>query len=337
MKNINLYKQNSVLHKHFLLNGSITLSAHVLNIYINRFWNDVFQQIVEQNNTKDIHLLLMCKVEFSDVEMGYRSLADLRKVRYNDMQAYVDFLTLRLGKLTEAYQVTAVHKIVITYIIKDGKPTDPRLLRGEQEYNVSKHSYNNQVLPLTTNINDYGRLIIREIFNDSITYVVEGSNGDIFQIDVDKAEKIFKVRILGKIDISWVDTIVHETGIFKREIGASTIFVQDGQILLKKKNLPAKPFKTVKPHKKITSKNQFLTFDVETVSIDGLVTPYLIAGYSTGGYMFSYASDISKESQANMFTDFLTQMIKLKNVKYVYAHNLAGFDGILLLKHLITF
>ena len=30
-----------------------------------------------------------------------------------------------------------------------------------------------------------------------------------------------------------------------------------------------------------------------------------------------------------MMTDFITQLIGLKHIKYVYAHNLSGFDGIL--------
>ena len=38
-----------------------------------------------------------------------------------------------------------------------------------------------------------------------------------------------------------------------------------------------------------------------------------------------------------MFNNFIEKILKLKSVKYVYAHNLANFDGALMLKHLIRF
>ena len=38
-----------------------------------------------------------------------------------------------------------------------------------------------------------------------------------------------------------------------------------------------------------------------------------------------------------MFHNFIKQLIEVKGVKYVYAHNFAGFDGILLLKHLLSY
>ena len=41
-----------------------------------------------------------------------------------------------------------------------------------------------------------------------------------------------------------------------------------------------------------------------------------------------------------MFSNFLTQLIetvKSRNIKYIYAHNLSGFDGILLMRHLLNY
>ena len=42
-----------------------------------------------------------------------------------------------------------------------------------------------------------------------------------------------------------------------------------------------------------------------------------------------------------MFHDFITKLIEIKqknkSLKYIYAHNFSGFDGILLLKHLVKY
>lgn len=38
-----------------------------------------------------------------------------------------------------------------------------------------------------------------------------------------------------------------------------------------------------------------------------------------------------------MFKEFFGKTLACKDVIYIYAHNLAGFDGILLLNHLLEF
>jgi hypothetical protein len=81
----------------------------------------------------------------------------------------------------------------------------------------------------------------------------------------------------------------------------------------------------------------FYDIDIETVLIDNKQVPYLICGYSNGKYIHSYANDLSKESIGLMFKEFIGKMLTFKSVNKVYAHNLSGFDGILLLNHLLDY
>jgi hypothetical protein len=79
--------------------------------------------------------------------------------------------------------------------------------------------------------------------------------------------------------------------------------------------------------------------DIETITIDSKVTPYLIAAYNGSDYITSYAK--SSADQKGLFTNFIKQLISNsfssnKNIS-VYAHNLSGFDGVLLMKHLLSF
>lgn len=83
----------------------------------------------------------------------------------------------------------------------------------------------------------------------------------------------------------------------------------------------------------------FITMDIETITIDSKVTPYLIAAYNGSDYITSYAK--SSADQKGLFTNFIKQLISNsfssnKNIS-VYAHNLSGFDGVLLMKHLLSF
>jgi hypothetical protein len=118
-----------------------------------------------------------------------------------------------------------------------------------------------------------------------------------------------------------------------------TLYVQDGQIIVKEKQLNAKPFKVEKLDTELSNNNSFMTIDIETVLIDGKQTPYLICGYSNNQYIHSFASDLTEDAIKTMFNDFITQLLspKFKYIEYIYAHNFSGFDGILLLKHLLEY
>ena len=133
---------------------------------------------------------------------------------------------------------------------------------------------------------------------------------------------------------------------FKREIGKNTLYVDTTDpkkpiIALKEKVLPAKPFKLVKSDTELTPNNVFMTIDIETILIDNIQTPYLICGYGKDIQIESRTDNTSIESQDKMFKEFITKLIdvkkKNKHLKYVYAHNFAGFDGILFMKHLINY
>lgn len=94
--------------------NNITLTNEILSLYINNFWLDIFSSLTDK------HLLLMCKVEFSDSELGYRTLGHLRKVNFADKQLFVNYFTARLGYLTDAYTTHPICKITFSYLIKMG-------------------------------------------------------------------------------------------------------------------------------------------------------------------------------------------------------------------------
>jgi len=95
------------------------------------------------------------------------------------------------------------------------------------------------------------------------------------------------VKILGAIDLNWNDTKLSELGsdIFMREIKKSTIYFMDGEIVLRKQMLPAKPFKNLKVESHIT--NDFLTMDIETITSNNKLIPYLICAYNGTDYITS--------------------------------------------------
>lgn len=118
----------------------------------------------------------------------------------------------------------------------------------------------------------------------------------------------------------------------------NTFYVKDGVKVVSSKELPAKAFKKRSLDKKLLGRNTFMTIDIETVKQGGEHIPYLICGYSLDKYICTQAVDLTKDSISKMFTNFITQILWYdKNIKFIYAHNLSGFDGIFLLKEIINY
>ena len=200
------------------------------------------------------------------------------------------------------------------------------------------------MLPLSMDPADYGTIIGpsqpvqiegKEVFR---TFVQNGTK--IFQLDktINKLLNltIQNVTILGPIDLTWTDTLLHN-GVVKREIGKSEYFFIDGQIILRKKAIVSKPFSKVKADSKLI--NNFATIDIETIKQGDRLVPYLISGYNGTEFIHSYAQKnegvIDQKLLFKSFIDQLSTFIGKNKSLIVYAHNLSAFDGIFLLKQLL--
>ena len=320
MINIKIYKLINIL-----------LSNEILNAYVSNFWNDVFKNIYTVESPK--HLYLMCKVLFADSNLGYRTLSHLVKVNYTDKELFIQHLQERLGLFIDSYTTHPINSIQFSYIIRDGIITDDSriLFKNLSDKGVSTHIFNNKKLPISMNPEDYGKIIISNKVGDITRYIVT-DNIRTYQIDISNDQMVNNVIILGIINFKWSDTKLIDG--FKREIGKSTIYFLDGEIILQKQERSAKPFKQLVTEKKIN--NSFMTLDIESITNEnGQIIPYLINVYDGKNHITSYSD--SSLNQEKLFNDFINKLlILLKNKKtIIYAHNLSGFDGIFLLAHLI--
>ena len=185
---------------------------------------------------------------------------------------------------------------------------------------------------------EYGVIRTTEVTDNRTRYIV-ATDTKIYEIDV--IGNTNKVRILGAADLTWTDTKLTED-LFKREFGKNVIFFKNGEAVVKSKQLPAKPMQKVKSDSKLANTSCFMTIDIETTQlvVEGqgkMMVPYLICGYNQDNFIYSYAKELKPSAVSSMFYDFIKQLIEIKGLKYVYAHNFAGFDGIYLLKYLISY
>lgn len=226
------------------INQQLILTNEVLKSYVLKFWNDVFSKINQQNKTK--HLMVLCKVKYSEgsreVESGYKTLGPLRRVEFKDLELFNNYLSDRLGILIDSYTSNTISEIKFTYVIKDGEISqqDRLLLEDMSDKEIPFHEFNKIKLPVSMDPADYGIIRGKTQIDGGTRYFVASRNR-IFEIDVSLDKSINSVSIIGASDLRWTDTKLSDDS-FKREIGKATLYFLDGEIVLLKRQIPAKPF-----------------------------------------------------------------------------------------------
>lgn len=148
-----------------------SLSKEVLAGYVNQYWKDEYQplydkatSIIQLDKDKNpienrIHLLLLVKVIFEDSSEGYKTLGDMRKVNIGDKDLFINYLSQRLGVLSDSYRVTPVSEITFSAIKMKGVAPDTDSTLKHNEYQVTTHLFNNMILPLTMDPLKFGELL----------------------------------------------------------------------------------------------------------------------------------------------------------------------------------
>lgn len=104
-----------MLHKTYQIND-ITLTNEILISCLENFWQEIFEPIKE---TK--HLMIQCKVNFSDNDQGYKSLTYFRKVNYGDKDLFIDHVSQRLTVLSDSYTTSPLSELIVSYLIREGQ------------------------------------------------------------------------------------------------------------------------------------------------------------------------------------------------------------------------
>lgn len=319
---------------------NLLLTKEVVSSFIQFFWNDVFTKLDINNK----YLMILVKVKFSDEIQGYKTLGHLRSLNFNNKELFINYIVQRLGVLVDSYTVLPISEITFSYIIKEGQATERslELLNNTSDKELTIHRFNNMNLPITMDPYLYGKVLNKGTspLEGYIRYTVSDIKNRLYLIDQSIDLLINKVTLLGGSELNWIDTIISDilgNDGFKREIQKSTIYFVDGEIVLRKQLLSGAPFKKMKTEKAIN--NRFITFDIETIKQGNNLIPYLICAYNGVDHIVSYSN--SSLNQKVLFTNFIYSLLTFFGNKgrrlIVYGHILAGFDGVYLLRQLVSF
>lgn len=295
----------------------------LIRFYINKFWKENF------TNLENKHISILCQLEFTNQEV--RTIGNLKFLNFTDKNDYIDYLKQIISLKTEVYHSTPIASVNFSFKINEGLA--PNQITPSD---ITLQSYYNNKLPITINPELFGEVLDHidnkwsiRLSNKAFINLIEYHNDKTIYFE----GKFFKNN---RLMFEWRDTIISENS-FKRELGKSIYFFSKNNsnsqfnldLQLQSKKAPFM--------KKVTLEgilnSSFITMDIETVNMDGKLTPYLICWYDgldSKSYWITQFKSIDYLIE-QMMSDLCVR--KNKNKK-IFLHNFSNFDGIFLLKAL---
>jgi hypothetical protein len=178
---------------------------------------------------------------------------------------------------------------------------------------------------------DYGILINKIDMKESVVYFLQNEKGLSIVIRTYIDHNLIEFFKNGISLIKFKDTFIRENK-FTRTIANKKIYFENGEQILLSSEIKSKFISKTKNVKTLT--NNFITIDIETIINNGLLTPYLIAFFDGKNLSSFYLSDFDSVEQM-MLTCLKSLLIRKYDGFKIYAHNLAKFDIIFLLKYLV--
>jgi hypothetical protein len=277
----------------------------------NQFWRKI-----ETEFTKDNHMFILFKIKY--INSQTLSIGNLQRLNKDDKNWYSEFILNFIELKASFYNETQIESLIFSYGFKDGKVKN----KNELTYNGLYQNYNNYQIPISINPMDYGILINKIDMKDSVVYFLHDEKGMTISIRSYNDHNLVEFFKSGNMIIKFIDEFTNENK-FIRIIDNKNYYFENGEQFLFTKEMKTKFIKQSNKAKNLV--NNFITIDIETYIVNGLMTPYLICFYDGKNFFSFYLSDYN--SVEEMMLDCLKSILIRKYKGYsIYAHNMAKFD-----------
>lgn len=314
-KVVSNYKWNELEYK---VNKD-TFSNVLFESLLNKFWNKIENQFTDDN-----HMFILFKIKYITGEN--LSIGKLQRINKEDKTWYIQFMLNFISLKSEFYKESQIEALIFSYGFKNGK--------AENKYTIpftgSYQSYGKSQLPISMDPLDFGKIVDKFTLEYNTVYIIHNDKGENITFIEFKDHNEIKISKSGNTLLSFKD-VKSDSG-FVRIIDNNNFYFENGEQVLFTNEIKTNFISKIKISKNIV--NNFITLDIETYIKDGLLSPYLICFYDGKNFYSFYLSNYN--SVEEMMLDCLKSiLIRKYNYYKVYAHNMAKFDLIFLLKYLV--
>jgi hypothetical protein len=303
----------------FNINNKIFTKALFENIF-NKFWKSI-----ESNFSNSNHMFILFKIKYVNGE--FTTIGKLQKLSCNDKDWYINWIINNMEFKSEYYNETQIDSFIISYGFKKGKIEDKNIIKS----NLTFQNYRNNNLVISFNPLDFGKLLnITKLDNETL-YILQNKDNLIIKILSSENQNSIEIFKNADLIIKFTDFKLSENKFIRVLDNKKYYFENNQQILFMKESNTKFISKTNKINKLV---NNFLTLDIETYIKDNVLIPFCISIYD-GSRTYSYFISDFKDSKDLILTALKSILSRKYNGYNVYIHNMAKFDIIFLLKHLV--
>ncbi len=286
----------------------------------NQFWDKI-----ENNFTENNHMFILFKIKYINGQT--LSIAKLQRLNKTDKNWYSNFIFAFIELKNNYYKESPIESLIFSYGFKKGKLIEKETFNS----NVNFQKYENNKLVVSYNPLDYGKLIIKNEFKDYTQFILQTRENLLVNINKFEVYNEVELVLRGESILKFRDELISDNK-FIRILDNKKFYFENNKETLFSKEIKTKFISKTKNVKTLT--NNFITIDIETIINDGLLTPYLIAFFDGKNLSSFYLSDFDSVEEM-MLTCLKSLLIRKYNGYKIYAHNLAKFDIIFLLKYIL--
>jgi hypothetical protein len=271
----------------------------------NRFWKEIEKKFTENN-----HMFILFKIKYINGQT--LSIGKVQRLNKIDKNWYSNFILAFIDLKNNYYNETPIESLIFSYGFKNEKLSEKETIN----LNVNIQKYENNKLVISYNPLDYGKLILKNEFEDYTQFILQTRENLLVKINKFEVYNEVELVLRGESILKFRDEWISENKFIR----------------ILDKEIKTKFISKTKNVKTLT--NNFITIDIETIINNGLLTPYLIAFYDGKILSSFYLSDFESVEQM-MLSCLKSLLIRKYDGFKIYAHNLAKFDIIFLLKYLL--
>lgn len=277
---------------------------------------------MENKLSENQHIWLLFRLQWTNNQ--FVTIGKLVKLNKEDKNYLFDFILKYMEDKSEYYREETLKSMIFTYTIKKGKAKAKVTFDNP---NLNFQYYYKYKLPITINPLEYGKLV-NKIGNLYTIQVNKTNIAIITQFELFNEVKFFKE---GELIYQYKDHKIDENT-FVRSLDNKKFTFKNNELQLLTIDKSTKFIKNLLIDSLLS--NKIITFDIETFIKDGIMIPFVISWYDGENKFFYFSKDFS--SPEDMITQAIKDIMIKKYDNYkIYIHNLAGFDGIFLLKILV--
>lgn len=330
MNKFNKARAQSQWHDYQIDINQQNLSKEIIERSLKQFWKEIVLLLAENQ-----YLLIQFKI--IDVLGNYKSISYVQLVNKNDLSSLISIFLEYWDLKSENYHLIQVSCINFTYRIlplnsevTESKIVEHKSIKSNKKSNFKLGGFN---LPLTMDLYEWGHSHFYRDYSKAIIYK-KGSTSE-YHVTIFENYFLVEVRVNNKTIFRFKDTMRDKDDLssFKREMNNQEYIFESGELKLKKIQRKTKFISPIKPSINLSAK--ILTLDLETRTIDGIMSPYCVC-LSDGIELKSfYLSDYRNTTE--MLESCIISLMKRKYNGYrIFLHNFSNFDGIFLLKILVN-